>query len=203
MKTLKISAMALCAALAHICCAARQPALFGNGETSACFVGDSITHHGYYPKHIALYYITRYPNLQKKFFNAGFEGGSANTTNMRLSADIAPKNADIYTVMLGMNDVRHANFSEAALADKQKHEAKREENFSLFKTNMSKLVDSLQKMGKVVLMSSSIYDDRSDIIDPIAVMRNGEIIPISRTKPLRLVNAATGSGAPKRRASAA
>ena len=89
-----------------------NPKLFSNGEKSICFVGDSITHHGYYPKHIALYYVTRYPYLQKDFLNAGFEGGSANTTNLRLKADIAPKNAQIHTVMLGMNDVRHGNFSK-------------------------------------------------------------------------------------------
>lgn len=165
-----------------------NPKLFSNGEKSVCFVGDSITHHGYYPKHIALYYVTRYPYLQKDFLNAGFEGGSANTTNLRLKADIAPKNAQIHTVMLGMNDVRHGNFSKKALADKEKHEAKKIENFEIYKRNMTKLVDSLQEKGKVVLLSSSIYDGIGDILDPYAVMRNGEIIHLKRSKGLQYVN---------------
>ena len=72
-----------------------NPKLFSDKEKSVCFVGDSITHHGYYPKHIALYYITRYPHLEKSFLNAGFEGGSANTTNLRFNADVASKKAQI------------------------------------------------------------------------------------------------------------
>ncbi len=165
-----------------------DPKLFAEGEKSICFVGDSITHHGYYPKHIALYYITRYPNLKKVFLNAGYEGGSANTTNIRVEADVASKNADIYTVMLGMNDVRHWNFTKKALADKQKHEEVKAKNFDIYKRDMTKLVDSLQKRGKVVLLSSSIYDGISDVVEPIAVARNGKIIPIKREKGLEFVN---------------
>ncbi len=165
-----------------------EPKLFDGGEKSICFVGDSITHHGYYPKHIALYYITRYPTLQKNFLNAGFEGGSANTTNMRFEADVVSKKADIYTVMLGMNDVRHWNFTTKALADKKKHEETKAKNFDTYKKDMTKLVDNLQKNGKVVLLSSSIYDGISDVIDPIAVGRNGKIIPIKRAKGLLFVN---------------
>ncbi len=165
-----------------------QPKLFSENEKSVCFVGDSITHHGYYPKHIVLYYITRYPHLQKDFLNAGFEGGSAHTTNLRFKADIAPKKAQIHTVMLGMNDVRHWNFTEKALADKETHEAKKIENFEIYKQGMTKLVDLLQKSGKVVLLSSSIYDGIGDILDPYSVMRNAEIIPLKRSKGLRFVN---------------
>lgn len=165
-----------------------QPKLFSGNEKSLCFVGDSITHHGFYPKHIVLYYVTRYPHLQKDFLNAGFEGGSANTTNLRFNADIAPKKAQIHTVMLGMNDVRHWNFSKKALADKKTHEAKKIENFEIYKRDMTKLVDSLQKSGKVVLLSSSIYDGIGDILDPYSVMRNAEIIPIKRNKGLDFVN---------------
>ncbi len=165
-----------------------NPKLFSDKEKSVCFVGDSITHHGYYPKHIALYYITRYPHLEKSFLNAGFEGGSANTTNLRFNADVASKKAQIYTVMLGMNDVRHWNFTPKALADRKSHEEKKQNFFALYKHNMTKLVDSLQKIGKVVLLSSSIYDAIGDILDPYAVMRNGEIIPEKRNIGKQFVN---------------
>ena len=53
---------------------------------------------------------------------------------------------------------------------------------------MTKLVESLQEKGKVVLLSSSIYDGIGDILDPYAVMRNGEIIHLKRSKGLQYVN---------------
>ncbi len=166
----------------------RRPNLFKDGESSICFVGDSITHHGYYPKQIALYYITRFPEYKIRFLNAGFEGGSANTTNIGFDIYVSPKNADVWTLMLGMNDVRHSNFSKKALADKQAHEKALAENFDRYCSNMKKLVRRLSQEGKLVLLSPSIYDGISDVIDPISVDRNAMIIPRKRAPGLSGVN---------------
>jgi|GEM_PF-696928 len=186
---------------AAICCAAlvcnfaaqaRTPKLFGAGERSICFVGDSITHHGYYAKQIALYYISRYPDLKLQFLNAGFEGGSANTTNIRFDFDVADKRADIYTLMLGMNDVRHSNFTPKALADKKAHEAAAEKNFKTYSEKMTELSARIAGIGKFVLLSPSCYDGIGDILDPYGVDRNGLVVPSGRRAGLAGVNGELG-----------
>ena len=186
---------------AALCCAAlvcnfaaepRTPKLFGAGERKICFVGDSITHHGYYAKQIALYYISRYPELRLKFLNAGFEGGSANTTNIRFDFDVADKRADIYTLMLGMNDVRHSNFTPKALADEKAHKAAAEKNFKTYAEKMAELSARIAGVGRLVLLSPSCYDGIGDIADPYGVDRNGLVVPSGRRAGLAGVNGELG-----------
>lgn len=162
--------------------------VFGNSEKSICFVGDSITHHGYYPKHIALYYITRFPEKKIDFINSGFEGGSTWTTLRSFDEQVFAHNADVYTIMLGMNDVRHHNYSEKALADNQTHLANKEKYFNIYKNGIAEIVKKLPKKSKVILLSSSIYDGTGDIADPFGVGRNGVIVHHKPYKGLRFVN---------------
>lgn len=166
-----------------------KPVLFGNGEKSVCFVGDSITHHGFYPKQIALFYITHFPDIEISFKNAGYEGGSAGTTLARFDYDVKAKNADVYTLMLGMNDIRTWNFSPKNMADKEFHEANKKKHFDTYKKNMTELAKRLKAEGKLVLMSSSIYDDLGNPEKPVAVLRNFEVVPVPQSQPNKFVNA--------------
>ena len=180
-----LSALTLTAAFAD----SAKPELFGGGEKSVCFVGDSITHHGFYPKQIALFYITHFPDREIEFKNAGFEGGSAGTTLDRFAYDVKTKNADVYTLMLGMNDIRMWNFSPKNMADKELHEANKKKHFDTYKKNMTELAKRLKAEGKLVLMSSSIYDDLGNPENPVAVLRNFEVVAIPQSQPNKFVNA--------------
>lgn len=180
-----LSALTLTAAFAD----PQKPELFGNGEKSICFVGDSITHHGFYPKQIALFYITHFPDCEISFKNAGYEGGSAGTTLDRFGYDVKTKNADVYTLMLGMNDIRMWNFSPKNMADKKLHEANKKKHFDTYRKNMTELAKRLKAEGKLVLMSSSIYDDLGNPENPVAVLRNFEVVAIPQSQPNKFVNA--------------
>lgn len=71
-----------------------------------CFVGDSITHTGFYIKHILAYYREHFPDAGVEFYNCGISGGTLGNTLKVYSEDI-----DIYApthivLMIGVNDSR-------------------------------------------------------------------------------------------------
>ncbi len=151
-----------------------KPKAFDAGDT-ICFAGDSITHHGFYPKHIALYYITRFPHTKMTFRNSGSEGHSANTTLQRVKYDLRPDKHTVFTLMLGMNDCRAGTIMELK---GEKKKAKHAENLEKYKRQMAELSEILvDDSKKLILLSSSIYDGESDIKKPVRVGINGEILP--------------------------
>lgn len=75
-------------------------------KSRVCFVGDSITHAGYFIRHIYEYYRTEQPQLKVEFYNCGIAGG-----NLRNTIDIYKEDIDIYepthiVLMIGVNDSR-------------------------------------------------------------------------------------------------
>ena len=152
----------------------QKPVAISAGDT-LCFAGDSITHHGYYPKHIALYYVTRFPNVPVKFRNAGVEGNSAIHVLSRIDSDLRPDKKTVFTLMLGMNDCRYGRLVGLRPEDKK---ARHAEFLEEFKNRIAELSEALaEDSKKLILLSSSIYDGESDIKKPITVGINGEIIP--------------------------
>lgn len=87
--------------------AAQQFAL-KDGET-VVFYGDSITAQRFYTKDVEEFVLTRYPEMRIRFVNAGVPGDTASggytgTMTERVARDVAPYEAGMITVMLGMND---------------------------------------------------------------------------------------------------
>jgi len=173
MKLSVLFAAALCAACAASG-AIQKPSELSSGDT-LCFAGDSITHHGYYSKQIALYYITRFPQKKLNFRNAGIEGENAASTLARIDSDLRPDANTLFTLMLGMNDIRFGAEGNLPEAERLK---KRAELFDIYKRNMTALSEKLRAQSKgLIILAPSIYDGETDIKHPITVGINGEILP--------------------------
>ena len=52
------------------------------------FLGDSITERGPYPRYVQQYIYCRYPDLNIRFFNAGWSGDTAKGALARLERDV-------------------------------------------------------------------------------------------------------------------
>lgn len=93
--------------LSSVAALAQQFALH-DGDT-VIFYGDSITAQQLYTKNVEEFVLTRYPQMNVHFINAGVPGdtvygGYAGAMADRVKQDVAPFHPTQITVMLGMND---------------------------------------------------------------------------------------------------
>jgi len=117
------------------------------------FYGDSITAQRYYTRYIEDFVLTRYPDLNIEFFNAGVPGdtvygGYTGDTPKRLERDVYPLKPTAITVMLGMNDPGYVPFDEHI--------------FEVFKTGYKTLIGDLTTalpQARLTLIASSPYDE--------------------------------------------
>jgi len=72
------------------------------------FLGDSITHAGYYVEPMEAMLWSIYPELELEFFNAGVSGDVAAQAAERLDAEVLAQDPDVVFVLLGMNDAGYA-----------------------------------------------------------------------------------------------
>lgn len=100
------------------------------------FLGDSITHQRLYTQYIEDFFITRFPNIQLHFHNAGIGGDKAWDALQRLDRDVLSKDPALVTILLGMNDGRYQAFDH--------------EIFDTYQSDMSTLLDRLQASGTQV-----------------------------------------------------
>ena len=82
---------------------AQQITPFKKGDR-VVFTGNSITDGGHYHSYIWLYYLTRFPQMPIKIFNAGIGGDVARQIDERLQTDVFNKNPTVVTLTFGMND---------------------------------------------------------------------------------------------------
>jgi lysophospholipase L1-like esterase len=73
------------------------------------FYGDSITEQRFYTTFIETYVVTRWPDLNITFVNAGWGGdrvggGRGGSIDLRLKRDVIAYHPTVVTIMLGMND---------------------------------------------------------------------------------------------------
>lgn len=113
-----------------------QAELFKDGET-VCFLGDSITAGGRYQTIIANYYLTRLPERNIRFANAGRSGDSAGGALGRLKEDVIDQKPTTVAIMLGMNDVNRGAY--VANPDEKRLAAQRQA-LEGYKKNMEKIV---------------------------------------------------------------
>ncbi|EMI55017.1 lipolytic enzyme, G-D-S-L [Rhodopirellula sallentina SM41] len=130
---------------------------FADGDR-ICFLGDSITAGGYYQTIISNYYLTRYPDRQYQFINAGRSGDTAGGALKRLQEDVIDKRPTSVVIMFGMNDVYRHTYVDNPTEDDM-----RKQKFALdrFRENMTKLVDRLKRDAnnpKLVFLTPTPFD---------------------------------------------
>lgn len=139
-----------------------QLPLFQNNDR-VCFVGNSITMDGKFHHYIELFYITRFPDRQVKFYNCGISGDVANDVLGRMDGDILVHQPTWSIIMLGMNDVNRSLYSN----EKSKEpgiEQKKQDALNRYFKNVDSIVRLLRAAGsKVILQTPSIYDQTAEL----------------------------------------
>ncbi len=126
------------------------------------FLGNSITHDGRYHSYFELFLLTRYPDVDFEFINAGVAGDQAGMALGRLQDDLLAHNPDVVTVMFGMNDIGRnlygrENLEVDSMIDKQNR------NLSNYATNLDSLTRTIINSGaELVLFTPSIYEQNAE-----------------------------------------
>jgi lysophospholipase L1-like esterase len=146
--------LSLCSAWAHGADAA--PAPFADGDRVA-FIGDSITHGGFYAPNVMLFYATRYPERTILWSNCGVSGDYSGGALQRFDWDIAPCRPTVAVVMLGMNDVGRDLYGMADPSPRIRDQ--RRWNLEGYAKNLAALTARLEGIqAAVVLVTPSPYD---------------------------------------------
>lgn len=126
------------------------------------FIGDSITHGGSYHSDILLFYATRFPEKEFRYYNCGISGDTAAGALARFSRDIEIYKPNIATVMVGMNDVCREHYG----LDKKSPEnlAGRKAAFDAYRESLEKLMTKLSVTGyKIILITPTVYDQTAQL----------------------------------------
>ena len=111
------------------------------------FLGDSITHQGYWVEPLELMLMVSRPELDLEFFNAGVGGDSVAQGLWRLDSEVIARKPDIVTVLFGMNDGRYVDHDARLLAT--------------FENDLDALVARIAKETKarIVVLGPTYFDD--------------------------------------------
>jgi lysophospholipase L1-like esterase len=121
------------------------------------FLGDSITHGGWFEYDVQLFYATRFPDRKIRVENAGISGATAASSLGRVEKDVLARKPDWVYIMFGMNDVgRHLYAQAEADAATQ---TGREKCLAAYKSSLSEMVKKIKSSGvAVAVLTPSPYD---------------------------------------------
>ena len=148
---------------AALCATAAIPAhagMFRDGDR-VVFFGDSITAGGGYHRYLSDYYVTRCPDADIRFFNAGSGGDNSHHAATRLEDDVAAHRPTAVSVMFGMNDFGVRCYNETETEDDLREQAKR---IADYRVNMAALLDLCAGTcpdAALYLLTPTPYDDAS------------------------------------------
>ncbi len=151
MKLTHLLSITILAATGTLATPAQQLALKDGDRV--VFYGDSITAQRYYTRYVEDFLLTRYPNINVAFFNAGIPGDNVNggytgDAQLRLKRDVFPHQPTVVTIMLGMNDGFYSPFEPKYL--------------DIYSTGYHKLLDSIQSTFpgvRITVISPTPYDE--------------------------------------------
>lgn len=118
----------------------------------AVFLGNSITHAGFYESYIWLYYMTHFPERKIYILNGGSGGDAVRNMNARFEHDILPMNPNIIILTFGMNDSGYFGTDDSTKAKESVE--KSYNNFGLIQQKLKS-----QSHITPIIMSSSPYDE--------------------------------------------
>ncbi|MBI1290627.1 hypothetical protein GC173_05225 [bacterium] len=150
-----------------------SPKPFPDGSR-VVFLGDSITHLGYYLPYIQHYYQVRFPERHIEMFNAGVSAGRANDALARIEWDVLARNPTHVLINLGMNDVGTSQFIDKPAEERDAATAKFLERY---RRDMTAILDRLQKEPniEVILIIPTLYDDTGNQERVPAIGKNDAI----------------------------
>lgn len=109
------------------------------------FLGDSITHQCLYTQYVEDFFLTRYPERNIHFHNAGVSGDKAADVLRRFDDDVAARAPKYVTVLLGMNDGQYSDFTP--------------EIFDAYRRDMTRVLEKIDSTGaKAVVFTPTPFD---------------------------------------------
>lgn len=136
--------------------AAQNVAPFKDGDR-VVFLGDSITDGGHYHSFIWLWYLTRYPDMDIRVFNAGIGGDTVKDMYERLDGEVFPKRPTVVLVTFGMNDTGYFEYNHPGAEEYgQRRLAECAEKFAMLEERL-RTVDGM----RIILLGGSPYDEFS------------------------------------------
>lgn len=150
--------------LALTCAAAwgASAEMFRDGDRVA-FVGDSITHMGYYVRTIADYYITRFPDRDIRFFQRGKGGSRCVHALGWYGRNVEPVKPTVVTTMFGMNDINRFLYNGPTTTVEQV--AKQSEELAAYAENLRKmdaLIDAKSAAPRRYYLTPTPYFDTAE-----------------------------------------
>ena len=103
--------------LSALCLNANSQSFALHDGDRVAFYGDSITAQRFYTRFVEDCVLTRYPQLNVEFWNVGVpgdtvKGGYTGDVDIRLKRDVLPRQPNVVTVMLGINDAGWGTFHQ-------------------------------------------------------------------------------------------
>ncbi len=145
---------------------------FKNGET-VVFLGNSITQGGTYHTFVKLFYLTRFPERNIHFVNAGIAGNQTFHAIERFETDVMVHQPDHIIVMFGMNDM---GIGMAEGLSEKEIDAKIDERLDSYSENMYRLAAMILDRGITLsYIAPSIYDDQVKVKAPIRAGGNAAL----------------------------
>jgi lysophospholipase L1-like esterase len=116
------------------------------------FLGDSITDAQMYTNYVETYLTLRYPELNLRFFNAGWGGDTTLTVARRLERDVLALKPTLVTISLGMNDGKYTAPTDQILAD--------------YSNGLDEIVRSLkqQRIRILLLTPGAVDEEKSSLL---------------------------------------
>ena len=145
-----------------------QTTPFQDGDR-VMFLGDSITHGGWYIAQLQYIWALRHPGMRVTLLNGGICGHTAKDGLARFDWDIAQQKPNRVFIMFGMNDVGHGGYWDPAKTD-AKSLATRKDKVASFTANMRALIAKCRGIGaSVTLMTPTPYDEYSTLVEKKAL----------------------------------
>ena len=136
--------LACLASFAALPTAARAAPVLKAGDR-VVFYGDSITEQKLYSRYVQQYIQCRYPELNVKFFNAGWGGDTAGGGFGRLERDVLSLHPTVVTLFFGMNDGGYRPVTDDIVRP--------------YKANQEKIIQALKAKGvRVVVYTPGAVD---------------------------------------------
>lgn len=145
-------------------------AMFKDGDR-VVFFGDSITAGGNYHRYLSDYYITRFPDADIRFFNAGVGGDNSRNAATRFADDVATRRPTAISVMFGMNDFGFRCYNDTETEKNLREQTKR---IADYRSNMSALFDLCEEKcpgAALYMLTPTPFDDA-----PVAHERSGKAV---------------------------
>lgn len=116
------------------------------------FLGNSITHAGFYESYLWLYYMTRFPNEKIAIYNGGSGGDDVGQMNDRFEDDALRVRANIVVLTFGMNDSGYFGTDNPEIAQKSI-----DKSYNRFQMIQQKFKNHPEITP--IMMTSSPYDE--------------------------------------------